>query len=670
MAPVRSRGISSDCVKIPSGGREKPSSVRGISSLVASPCEIALAYERATQLDPNMKEAWANLAQAHRDAGDRQNAEKYFAKAERLDPNYVHCYHLRGLLYYGCGEIRLALQDFSKGHECDRNDKNCFLMKAVCKHSLGDMSGAISEYTLLLKMDPEREGTNYITPGHLCYYQRELAIYLQKRLDVDVISFNADVELDAYFKESYCKRDPTNHPRLCNYTPQKPATSKIPDVKLVDKSGVKEIDELVELSRRFGPLIQLRSAGFLSNLRQHRMCGLAILHMAQQAKAWWQSGSTAETVANGSRRYDLYFDVKGSSKDCGKKHAFGWRDFMDISVKWRQISEPNDPVFWIDLMAEEVFAEGFGLQTPMVTGQMNVVRYYPYFERARDVVKKLIEESGACNVHDQRFMLPPNKIDQLKEAKTCQDLWDVMQQGFYVETPCHSIARPGKIMAGTRITLLQKPPDGFDFTIRTPGTPPRWLEMDKEMAHVWSLLTEEARRQPAPDPDRFTDLALTFYFYWVNFGPLSRGTAACGYIAFFALMLSIGFEVQTSPPEGTQVDWPAILSPTPAGFIEEVRSWIYPSRERCDILETAPAVGEVLATPRRMLEALNFCHVFCWGFQWDLREIHGRGRGDRHAGDGKKGGGQRSRRTTRKSEQTSEGEQEKHGTQTIKGAGS
>jgi hypothetical protein len=45
-----------------------------------------------------------------------------------------------------------------------------------------------------------------------------------------------------------------------------------------------------------------------------------------------------------------------------------------------------------------------------------------------------------------------------------------------VETPCHSIARPNKIMAGTRITLLQKPPAGFDFTIRTPGTPPRWVD--------------------------------------------------------------------------------------------------------------------------------------------------------------------------------------------------
>ena len=37
----------------------------------------------------------------------------------------------------------------------------------------------------------------------------------------------------------------------------------------------------------------------------------------------------------------------------------------------------------------------------MVTGQMNVVRYYPYFSRALEVVKKLVADSGACNVHDQ-----------------------------------------------------------------------------------------------------------------------------------------------------------------------------------------------------------------------------------------------------------------------------
>ena len=53
----------------------------------------------------------------------------------------------------------------------------------------------------------------------------------------------------------------------------------------------------------------------------------------------------------------LSFNSAGSSKDNGKTHEFGWRDFMDICVKWRQISEPNDPVFWIDLLAPEAFAE-------------------------------------------------------------------------------------------------------------------------------------------------------------------------------------------------------------------------------------------------------------------------------------------------------------------------
>lgn len=27
-----------------------------------------------------------------------------------------------------------------------------------------------------------------------------------------------------------------------------------------------------------------------------------------------------------------------------EEHAFGWRDAMDIIVKWRQLSEPNDQV--------------------------------------------------------------------------------------------------------------------------------------------------------------------------------------------------------------------------------------------------------------------------------------------------------------------------------------
>jgi len=49
-------------------------------------------------------------------------------------------------------------------------------------------------------------------------------------------------------------------------------------------------------------------------------------------------------------------------------HAMVWRDLLDIGVLWRQVSEPFDPVWWIDRLTRESFADGFGLQTPMVRG--------------------------------------------------------------------------------------------------------------------------------------------------------------------------------------------------------------------------------------------------------------------------------------------------------------
>ena len=40
---------------------------------------------------------------------------------------------------------------------------------------------------------------------------------------------------------------------------------------------------------------------------------------------------------------------KGSSANI-KSHPFDWRDAMDIIVKWRQLSEPNDQVTFFTLL--------------------------------------------------------------------------------------------------------------------------------------------------------------------------------------------------------------------------------------------------------------------------------------------------------------------------------
>ena len=62
-------------------------------------------------------------------------------------------------------------------------------------------------------------------------------------------------------------------------------------------------------------------------------------------------------------------------------------------------SEPNDPVFWIDYMTKKAFEEGFGLQTPMITGQLHVPRYYPYFKKAFNAIKGLIDQQ--CPLTDE-----------------------------------------------------------------------------------------------------------------------------------------------------------------------------------------------------------------------------------------------------------------------------
>ena len=45
---------------------------------------------------------------------------------------------------------------------------------------------------------------------------------------------------------------------------------------------------------------------------------------------------------------------------------------------------PSAKAHFYDRLPASAFEEGFGLQTPLVNGQLNVVRYYPYFEPTDD----------------------------------------------------------------------------------------------------------------------------------------------------------------------------------------------------------------------------------------------------------------------------------------------
>jgi len=194
---------------------------------------------------------------------------------------------------------------------------------------------------------------------------------------------------------------------------------------------------------------------------------------------------------------------------------------------------------------------------------------------------------------------------RVREATSCDDLYDIMRRDFWIVTPCHSL-RTGKILEGTRLTLQRTDPEGYEFSIRTPGTPPRWIDYDLELQYIFDLLTQ-AVREDNIDIDKVSDLILTVTFYWYNFMPLSRGTAACGYVCLVGMFLAIGIKINTLVPAKFLVDWQGILRPTPELFIEQLKPWLYSSRVKIDLdeFDRLPNVADTFPNIRSMIEGLN-----------------------------------------------------------------
>ena len=86
------------------------------------------------------------------------------------------------------------------------------------------------------------------------------------------------------------------------------------------------------------------------------------------------------------------------------------------------------------------------------------------------------------------------------------------------------------------------------------------------------------------------ELVLTLFWHWVNFGPLTRGSASTGYVAMHALLLAVGMPAGVllgsleggvgglAPPYGVQMDWEAILTPRPGAFVRAAwLAWAAPA---------------------------------------------------------------------------------------------
>jgi hypothetical protein len=247
-----------------------------------------------------------------------------------------------------------------------------------------------------------------------------------------------------------------------------------------------------------------------------------------------------------------------------------------------------------------------------VTGHCTTVRYGRQLPRALQLVKDIFGARKGISERMQKDVLA---------ASTLPELFRAVRRDFWVTTPCHSTARPGHILEGTRITLQHGASigGGYEFSIRTPGTPPRQADFEQELDALWaewqatveahlSLQTQEAGQ-------KILEASLYICFYWYNLMPLSRGTAAIGMIALHAFLLSAGWKIAKPIPAGFQPDWEAILTPEPSKFVASMSKWALPALRRVKEAEGAegekagadssPPIDQVIRTLRDAVYFLN-----------------------------------------------------------------
>ncbi|TVU19671.1 hypothetical protein EJB05_35834 [Eragrostis curvula] len=575
----------------------------------------------AIKYDESFLDCWAHLAQLYLDLAYPEKLLNCLDKAIQVDSRFAKEYHLRGILYHGMGRHSI-ISGFPK------TSIECLYLRASCHHAVGEYKDAIKGYDDVL--DLELDSMDKFVLQCLAFYQKEMALYIASKANLEFSQFNIDDDVDPLFKEYWCKRlHPKNVAEKVYRQPPLRISLRSGRLNNQDFKFTKHQTTLLLAADSIGKKIQYNCRGFLPNQRQYRMAGLAAIEIAQKVSKAWRFLRNPKNIAKLVRRRDKLNMSQNRGGYCSTSTLSGsptsnptedkvssgvslsWHDVYNIAVKWRQISEPCDPVVWVNKLSEE-FNSGFGSHTPMLLGQAKFVRYYPYYQRVLESAKSIMLDLKYVNNAEDRaiFLTDIEKLKKIEVASSCSDLYNIVGETYWVATRCDSMAFQVRRLEGTRITTQNMGKTGFDFAIRTPCTPSRWEEYDEEMTAAWEAICEAycSDTNPTRDPgtlDAVKDAILRMTYYWYNFMPLSRGSAVVGYVVLLGLFLAANMDVTASIPPGVQVDWEAMLSPDPDTFVNAVRPWLYPSIKISRSLKDYTDVSCAFSTTGSVVAALT-----------------------------------------------------------------
>lgn len=296
-------------------------------------------HGRAT--DPCQRAIMLPCPQAYRDLAEVDSAEAHFTRAVEMRDNFAPARYRRALLRHGVGWHAGTIEDLQVTVALSPDDSDARWLLAMSHVALGHFKTALAELIALLERDNSHPAAFHVA------YLITLCAHLR-----DPIIANDATPLDEHFP-AYVKHGPCKQQRAPTASVQQlVASARKPPEEVKDLAPPtapptsSDAAMLLDEARKAGTRMQVRAAGFVPNKRLQLCAGFAVIDVAQRLRALWS-------------------DCKGVALSVN----MGWRAAYNVAVRWRQLGEPNDNVWWIDGMPRADFLEGFGSHTPVIKGQ-------------------------------------------------------------------------------------------------------------------------------------------------------------------------------------------------------------------------------------------------------------------------------------------------------------
>ncbi|XP_064622955.1 tetratricopeptide repeat protein 13-like isoform X2 [Lineus longissimus] len=541
-------------------------------------------FKDVIKMKPDHLDAFTSMAHSYSGIGNFRLAMENFNHSLTLNPQHIAALQLRGLMFYQTGYLNSALVDFQKCLSVNPQNQRCMYMKGVIHLARGNYFDAVKTHTKVMIGHPltvMRVSSDFIR----AHYLREYARYLHAHVDTPFLDLRADEDFVPEFKDKWIKYQPLQS--MTDYREQHGIQPNLKDVSPASfKHYPQDVQELILKASKIGALTQVNSDGFLPNQRLNLAMGLAAIHIAQVMEGLWK----------GPR--NLHY----------KGNAFTWRHLFNISMQYRRVANPDQPVFWMDQMREDK-SNGFQSQINFIKGHVVNIQMMQYYDLVFKLVKTTVEHYNSDGAVSY-----PGFREEIDRADTCDDLLRIAKkrhinpQGFMVPTQVPSYRdKNSHQLEGVILTLTGDNASRILFSINLAATKGRTTTFHAELDFLFNKLNDEIRRtgiSKIVEFDSILNIMLSLVYYFYNLMPLSKGSSVVAYSVALGLIMSIGKEVTGKIPQGKLVDVEAMLSGAPDAFILVAKQWMNIKRLSTS-LSMLPSVEEVFPTVRSIIEVLN-----------------------------------------------------------------